>query len=403
MNFDMALNFLESLRPKNFHLELGPMIDACRIFADPQMKFPSVHVGGTNGKGSTSAFLSAILLKSGYRVGLFTSPHLLDVRERIQINGRMISKADFVRILSNIKSKLPDERMLSYFEMLCLVSFLYFTEKNIDIAVYETGLGGRLDATNILSPEVAVLTPISFDHTQHLGTSLREIAVEKCGIIKQGVPTVVAYQVPDVMDAIRRACDDTGSPLCLAMPDEVKYPLGLSGEHQRQNAACAIEAANILSTGKFSIHNVDIALASVKWPGRLEIISKKPNIILDGAHNVAGAEAVASYVRSNIPKEKAVLLIGILSSKDVAGIARTLAPYFREIISTNAPSDKAASPKDIAAAARSFCSNVEIIEDIPTALSTLSKRLGKDDSLVIAGSLTVVGEAKRHFEGLNHA
>lgn len=399
MNYKETLRYLDSLRPQGFRMELGPLSEICHSLDDPQDGFPSVHIGGTNGKGSTSAFLTDVMAVNDYRVGLYTSPHLVDVRERIQVNRNLISKDDFACVMSRIRGSLPNESMLSYFEIICLASFIYFKEQKVDIAIYEVGLGGRLDATNVLTPKVSIITPISFDHMQHLGVTLQEIAREKCGIIKRGVPTVVAYQVPEVMDAIRHACDDVGSPLCLATPDEVDFPLGLPGEHQRQNAACAMEAAHLLASSGFKIENISGAMAGTKWPCRLETVCSNPHVILDAAHNVAGAESLASYVRSNIPKEKAVLLLGVLADKDVAGIVRSLAPQFREIICVKAPSERAASPKDIAAAARSSGIRIKIEKGAAAAtIRNLLKTIGKEDTLVISGSLTVVGEAKGYFD-----
>jgi dihydrofolate synthase/folylpolyglutamate synthase len=396
-SYEQTIAYLESLRPSGMRLELKPMIEACHALGDPQNAYPSVHVAGTNGKGSTSAFLTDILKGNGYKVGLYTSPHLIDVRERIQLNRQVISKGDLAAVIGTIREKLPDDKMLSYFEMFCLAAFVFFREKHVDVAVFEAGLGGRLDATNVITPKVSILTSISMDHTHYLGHSLSEIAKEKCGIIKRGVPTVVAYQVPEVMDVIRRSCDDVGSPLCLATPDEVICRLGLAGEHQRQNAACAIEAAHMLASSGFAIKGMDKALATTKWPGRIEYVSKRPAVILDAAHNVAGAESLASYVKSNVQKEKAVLVLGILADKDFPGMIRPLAPLFREIVCVRAPSDRAASPKDLAASARSSGAKIEIIESTTDAIKKVMSNLAKDDTLVISGSLTVVGEAKSYF------
>jgi dihydrofolate synthase/folylpolyglutamate synthase len=400
VNYDTAITYLDSLQPKDMRMELGPISEACNFMGCPQQGWPSIHVSGTNGKGSTAAFITSIFQHSGYKVGLFTSPHLVDIRERIQVDRNMISREDLAALITKIRDALPDDRMLSYFEMLTLSSFIHFGEVKVDIAVFEAGMGGRLDATNVISPKVIVITPISFDHTKHLGKTLKEIAREKCGIIKRGVPTVVAYQPPEVMDVIRRVCDDVGSPLMLATPDEVSTPLGLLGEHQKQNAACAIEAANVLAGSGFTIKDVEGALADTTWPGRLEVVSEKPRVILDSAHNVAGAETLASYVRSSIPRERAILLLGILADKDIEGIVRQLAPQFKEVVFTRAPSARAASPKDLAAAARSSKVEISIEEDVPAALKSTMGRMENNDTLVVSGSITVVGEAKIYFEKL---
>ncbi len=400
MNYQQVLTYLDSLQPKTFRLELGPLSEACHILRRPQDAFQTVHISGTNGKGSTAAFLERILRSSGYRVGLLTSPHLIDVRERIRINGEMLDRDRFVEVITQLRDELPDERMLSYFEIITLASFIVFRDQGVDVAVIETGLGGRLDATNVVSPKVAVITPISEDHTHHLGRTLTEIAREKSGIIKRGVPTVVAYQPPDVMEVIRRTCNDVGSPLCLATPDEIASPLGLAGEHQRQNAACAVEAAHLLGQSGMHIEGIEAALAATQWPGRLETVQLKPHVILDAAHNVAGAESLATYVRKEFQREKAVLLLGVLADKDVAGIIRPLAPLFREVVCVEAPSNRTASPKDLAAAARSSGTKITIAKDVLTALAETIATLAEDDALVVSGSLTVVGAAKEYFDGV---
>lgn len=398
MDYKKTLEYLDSLQPTAFRMELGPLTEAVGLMGNPQDAFPSVHISGTNGKGSTAAFLAAVLERSGYRVGLFTSPHLVDVRERIQVNGEKVSRSAFADLIGTIRSSLPDDRMLSYFELLTLAAFLHFRDQKVDVAIFETGLGGRLDATNVIHPKVSVITPISYDHVRHLGSSLKDIAEEKCGVIKRGVPTVVAYQPPEVMEVIRRHCDDIGSPLCLATPDEITVPLGLPGEHQRQNAACAVEAAELLAqAGLGNIAGVDDALAKTSWPGRLETVWTEPRVILDAAHNLAGAEALASYVRSLVPREKAVLMLGILADKDVAGIIRSLAPLFREVVCVRAPSPRAASPKDLAAAVRSSGAEVDVQEDVSSGIRSLMSRLAEGDTLVITGSLTLVGEAREYF------
>lgn len=398
MNYEQTLEYLDSLQPKAFRMELGPISEAAELFSNPQSKFSSVHISGTNGKGSTAAFLESILRKSGYRVGLFTSPHLIDPRERIQIGRELISKEDAANIATRIRDELIEDKMLSYFEFLTLMSFIHFVDQKVNIAVYETGLGGRLDATNLLYPKVCIITPISFDHVAHLGSSLKDIATEKCGIIKRGVPTVVAYQAPEAMEVVRRFCDDLGSPLCLATPDEVGGGLGLLGDHQKQNAACAMEASNLLGNVGFRIKNMDEALAETKWPGRLETVFDSPRVIVDGAHNPAGAESLASFVRSTMTRDRAVLLLGVLADKDILGIIRPLAPLFREVICVKAPSERAASPKDLASEARSFGSAVRVENNIKDALSHLVSILDKKDTLVVSGSLTMAGEAKVFFE-----
>lgn len=383
--------------PQAFHLELSPIREAAALFGDPQSAFRTVHISGTNGKGSTAAFLQSILMESGYRVGLYTSPHLLSLVERIRINDVFISEKTFAELASEVRSHLSDERALSYFEYLTLVAFLYFQRSRVDIAVMETGLGGRLDATNIITPEVHVITSISFDHMRHLGPSLTCIAEEKCGIIKRGASTVTAQQPLEVMDVIRRFCDDVGSALCVADPGEITTSLGLAGEHQRQNAACAVEAARLLSHAGFSIGSIEKALAKTRWAARLQVVHEKPRVIIDAAHNAAGSEVLASYLEKECGRNDTTLLLGAFADKDIRGIIRPLVPCVGKVVCVEAPSPRAASPKDLAASARSFGATV-VVDDVPRdALERLMKTMKEHETLVVAGSVTVAAEAMRYF------
>ena len=397
MDYEQTIVYLESLISREFRLELGPIREACNMFDSPQLAYPTIHIAGTNGKGSTGAFLTSILMNSGYHVGLYTSPHLTNVRERIQLDRNPIPEDAFAFHASRIRDSLFDDRGLTYFEFLTLLAFLYFQEQKVDIAIIEAGLGGRLDATNVVSPQVAVITSISFDHTRHLGHTLAEIAGEKCGVIKRGVPTVVAEQPREVMDVVKRWCDEMGSPLCQASSGEITQKLGLKGEHQRQNAACAVEAAHLLADTNFAIKDIDKALLNTRWDGRLEVVSQRPRVILDCAHNPAGAEALARFIEKEIKKDSAVLILGVLADKDIQGICRPLIPHVREVVCVKAPSERGASPKDIASRARSYGAIVHQEEDVAKAISKWMGKLGSGDTLIISGSLTTVGAAKKYF------
>ncbi|PIU55179.1 MAG: hypothetical protein COS89_08080 [Deltaproteobacteria bacterium CG07_land_8_20_14_0_80_38_7] len=397
MNYKEVVEYIESLVPREFNPSLAPLSEASSFFDNPGLSFPSVHVAGTNGKGSTSTFLTSILMHNGYRVGLYTSPHLVDVRERIQIDRVPISESDFIRLVEKVRTTIPNDRSLSYFEFLTLVSFLFFKEKKVDIAVIETGLGGRLDATNIINPQVSVITPVSFDHKEHLGNTLADIAREKCGIIKRGVPAVVAEQQKEVMEVIKRWCDDMGAPLCVAKAEDILEPLGLLGKHQKQNASCAVEAAQLLPTNIFTIKNINKALLETKWAGRLEVVKTAPKVLLDGAHNPAGAHVLAEFISEEIDRDKAVLMIGIMADKDINAICSSLVPCVREVVCVEVPSKRGASPKDVGAAARSFGAKVSSEGPILKALPKWLKKLNKNDTLIISGSLAVVGEAKKFF------
>jgi len=254
-----------------------------------------------------------------------------------------------------------------------------------------------LDATNIINPQVSVITPVSFDHKEHLGNTLADIAREKCGIIKRGVPAVVAEQQKEVMEVIKRWCDDMGAPLCVAKAEDILEPLGLLGKHQKQNASCAVEAAQLLPTNIFTIKNINKALLETKWAGRLEVVKTAPKVLLDGAHNPAGAHVLAEFISEEIDRDKAVLMIGIMADKDINAICSSLVPCVREVVCVEVPSKRGASPKDVGAAARSFGAKVSSEGPILKALPKWLKKLNKNDTLIISGSLAVVGEAKKFF------
>lgn len=400
MNYTELMKYLDSLVPREFRMELDPMIEACQNMKDPQRAYPTVHISGTNGKGSTAAFLATIMQESGHRAGLLTSPHLIDVRERICINGTPISEDDMLTHAKRVRTNLPDDHFLSYFEFITLVAFEYFRECDVNVAVVETGLGGRLDATNVIEPKVAIITSMAIDHQHHLGGTLREITAEKCGIIKRGVSTVTAVQPDEAMQEIQRHCDDMGSPLFVAEPAQITTELGLAGDHQKQNAACAVEAAHLLGDAGFAIGNIEKALKETTWAGRLETLQKNPTVVIDGAHNLAGAETLARYVKGTVPRDNAVLMLGVLQGKDIAGMCRTLVPLFREVICVRAPSDRAESPKDLAAMARSHGATVHMADDVASALKKWMPKLKDSDTLVVSGSLRTIGAARSALKHL---
>jgi dihydrofolate synthase/folylpolyglutamate synthase len=301
---------------------------------------------------------------------------------------------------------------LTYFEFLTLVAFLYFAEQKVDMAVLEVGLGGRLDATNVATPLVSVITRIGMDHEGYLGRTLEDIAKEKAGIIKEGVPVVTVMQDDPAMNVIRNIAEEKKAMLHVVSPCEVRYKLGLLGRHQYENAALALRAAEIVTSGRWpvtgeqwpkagnsAVHSLlETALAATSWPGRLEVISKKPIIIIDGAHNPNGAASLARFIKEELkPKKKRiVLLIGIMADKDVEGVVAPLAGVVDEIIATRPPMERAAMAEKIADVAERFgAARVACIEPLEKAIKEARSSLGEDDALVISGSLYMVGEIKK--------
>ncbi|MGD0783170.1 MAG: folylpolyglutamate synthase/dihydrofolate synthase family protein, partial [Candidatus Aminicenantales bacterium] len=348
--------YLQSLLRFGVKLGLQNVAAVLAACGDPQRRYPSVHVAGTNGKGSVCAMLASTLEADGRRVGLYTSPHLADVRERIRIGGRPIAEADFDRLLGRIRKTIGRllaagrlEAQPTYFEVLTILAFLHFAERKVDIAVLEVGMGGRFDATNIVTPLVSVITSISLDHREYLGRTLAAIAFEKAGIIKPGVPVVSGVEGGAAAAVIRRRAGELHAPLVPVFGrdaalfaartvagyrfrydfcgESFPFRLKLPGRHQGENAAVAIAAARTLGcVGKPLDRRVILAgLAAAEWPGRLEAVGRRPLVLLDGAHNEDGARALAAYIRDFV-RGPLVLVFAMLKDKAVGRAAGLLFP-----------------------------------------------------------------------------
>src|SRR3989338_1552986 len=296
-SYEHALTYLLALEKKGIFLSVETTQKALEHLGYPHRKFPSVLVAGTNGKGSTVAMLSSILKAAGYRVGMYISPHLLDVRERIQIDGKMIGKSELISLVNELDLFLKKTKIdLSFFEFMTVMAFLYYARQKVDFAVVEVGLGGRLDATNVLTPLVSVITSIDFDHQRLLGNTLSKIATEKAGIIKSKGTVVAAVSQSKIQRQFQSICKKRKAKLFILGRDffiEPHFELSLLGKaHQRKNAACAIATARLLRRKGWALSEEAIqkGLASTTWPGRLEIIHRKPLVMLDGAHNPAGIQ-----------------------------------------------------------------------------------------------------------------
>jgi dihydrofolate synthase/folylpolyglutamate synthase len=386
--------------------ELGHPERACRL----------VHVAGTNGKGSTCAMIESSLRAAGFRTGLYTSPHLVEPTERIQVNGEPVSEELFAGAFDRVHQKA--EQMLrreeldshpTYFETVTAMAMLLFRNLGVETAVLEVGLGGRLDATNVVHPRVTVITPIDFDHETHLGNSLRSIAEEKAGILKAGVPAVFSRQRPEVMEALQQRAgalgisvartDDWrveelelhrhGSRFLAAGPrTAIRVECPLPGEHQVENALTAAVALLELGVG---IEAVEKGVRQVRWPGRLETVSTGPEIILDGAHNPAGIRALASYIERFYSDRRVWLICGAMRDKSLDEIAGILSPVAGRIIVTTPGSHRALRPESMR---RLFDHpSVETATGMAQALSMV-KKASPEDAIFITGSLLLVGEAR---------
>ena len=420
MTYPEAIQFLYGLRLFGAKFGLENTFQLAALAGNPQDRLRFIHVAGTNGKGSTCAMLESIYRAAGLRVGLFTSPHLVSFRERIQINRQLVSEADVVRLVEQLQPLLktfPTGHHPTFFEVVTVMALNFFAEQKCDLVIWETGLGGRLDATNIVTPLASVITNIALDHQPWLGDTLEKIAAEKAGIIKPGVPIITAADDPDALAVMERTAREKNAPLTPVAAD-VNPPqtseisaafcrgaatLPLLGEHQKANAALALATVEVLQN-KIPVSDAAIrnGLATVAWPGRLQLVVRPSGqkILLDGAHNVAGAKTLRKTVENNFPVEKRTLILGALQDKDWRQICEVLAPLAARIFTVPVASERAANPRELAAACRAVNPAAGIVagESLAEALTGAEA----DDFVLITGSLYLVGEALERL-GLSSA
>jgi dihydrofolate synthase/folylpolyglutamate synthase len=399
MTYAEAVQFLYGLRLFGANFGLENTFKLAALAGNPQEKLRFIHVAGTNGKGSTCAMLESIYRAAGLRVGLFTSPHLVSFRERIQVNRQLIPEADIVRLVEELRMA-NKENEATLFEFATVMALKFFAEQKCDLVIWETGLGGRLDSTNIVTPLASVITNIALDHQQWLGDTLGKIAAEKAGIIKPGVPTVTSADEPEALGVIEKIAQEKQAPLtrvtrasCLQAGVGMAA-LSLPGEHQKLNAALALATVGILQKQiAVTEEQIRAGLAGVNWPGRLQSIQKPDgkDILLDGAHNVAGAKVLREALEKSFPLAGRTLILGVLQDKDWQHICETLAPLAARIFTVPVSSERTADAKDLAAACGALNPSSEIL-----ACANLAEALKKsaDDAFVIVtGSLYLVGEA----------
>ena len=439
MNFQESVRYLLSLGRElaaptqaaaaKFNLENSAVL--AKSLGHPEQKYPSAHIAGTNGKGSTAAFLESILRHAGYRTGLYTSPHLERINERIRVNGEEIPDAAFANIFSRIHSAieglLADTTLRAhptFFECVTAIAFLHFAEAGVQFSVFETGLGGRLDSTNIVIPQVSIITRIDFDHENFLGHSLREIASEKAGIIKPGVPVVVAEQRDESRQVLLAKAREFGAPFvetnttftiessqmadgCVrALIKETasgsKYQLRpqLAGRFQLQNALNAVAAARVLQSQGFHIaaDAVEQGIATAVWPGRIEKVHSNPDIYLDGAHNPSAASELAIFLEENLRSRKLIVIFGALRDKAVDEIAGILFPLANEAIFTQPSTSRSISALQLAEIAGHHAARYQIIPDPERALESAMAQAASDDVICVTGSLYLVGQLRHHWQ-----
>ena len=452
MTYSQAITYLYGLQRYGMKLGLDNIQRLLEAVGDPHRRFPSILVGGTNGKGSTAAFLASILKAAGYRVGLYTSPHLLEFTERIQVDGQAIAEVDVAALTDELRHVIaelfptPDTSNPpvlpfskggvggfchapgaasgapthpTFFEVTTALAFMHFIRSKVDYAVVEVGMGGRFDATNIIDAQVAVITNIALEHEEYLGKTLEAIAAEKAGIVKEGTRVVTAVDAPEALTVMTDVCrkrnatlfdvhasydwrihrsDLSGQRFSVGekgQPTET-FDIRLLGRHQVINAVAALAAARLLRTAgaiipEGSIHE---GLHRARWPGRLQILPGHPLVILDGAHNPAGAIALRAFLDEQRFAGCLTLVFGVLQDKNWIAMLQELGPLAKRVILTRPESERAADPHRLLEAER-FCLKIEILEDVAEAIALAKTVTDPEDAVVVTGSLFVVSAALR--------
>ena len=435
--FSKALRYLDTLtdferlrivryNSNNFDLERMRLL--LKKLGNPHDSFKSIHVAGTKGKGSTCAMIASMLQACGYKVGLYTSPHLVDIRERIAVNGELISHADFARLIRNVEPIAAKMKpMPTYFDVLTAVAFRHFADQKIDIAVVETGLGGRLDSTNVIKPEVTAITNISKDHMAQLGNTLAKIAAEKAGIFKPGVPAVSALQDPEAEAVLKAAAEKVGAPfdvtgktiefsyrfessrmlgphnrICLTTPNSKFEHLAvpLVGEHQAINCGLALSVLDKLKTRGFNIPEAKAmeGLAKTTVPGRMEMVSSNPRVIVDGAHNAASLDALMKAIGQHVPYDSMVVIFGCCADKDIPGMLERITSGADKVIFTKVDNIRSANPDELAARyVELYGKMAQVATTLDEALGIANRAVTREDLICITGSFYLVGEAKKYF------
>ncbi|MEA3345560.1 MAG: folylpolyglutamate synthase/dihydrofolate synthase family protein [Chloroflexota bacterium] len=400
---------------------------------NPHRRFRSLHIAGTKGKGSTAAISESILRAAGHKTGLYTSPHLHTFRERIQVEGRLIPEREVALLVERLQPFVSQVEGLTTFEIITALAFLYFAHKGVELAVLEVGLGGRLDATNVITPSVSIITSLSYDHTTILGDSLSEIAREKGGIIKPGIPVVSAPQSEEALAVIEQICEERDSALTLVGRDwrwdskdatwegqsfsadptfqssgealSLEYWIPLVGRHQLVNATVVLAAMEQLREQGLRISQSSIheGLRKVRWPGRLEVLSQRPWVVVDGAHNRDSAQKLRSALEELFPHRHLFLIFATYRDKDIAGMLEVLLPIAQEVITTQFKSPRAATADQLAGQVRDAGTKAASVEDIGQALSLARQRASAEDLICVAGSVRFAGETRMAYfeaEGL---
>ncbi|MEK6851289.1 MAG: folylpolyglutamate synthase/dihydrofolate synthase family protein [Candidatus Thermoplasmatota archaeon] len=418
MDYEVLLKELYGLERFGIKLGLDVIRDLLARLGNPQEAFPAIHVTGTNGKGSVCAYLASIFRAAGHRVGLYTSPHLVKFNERIRVDGRMIADEDVARLYAETKphtakmAASSETNQPTFFETTTAMAFRYFAERRVDVAVVEVGMGGRMDATNVLRPDACAITRIGLEHTENLGRTVERIAKEKSGILKEGVPAVTVDQ--PALAVIRARAEELACPLTVVGRDVRYSRLGfdldgqdvlfedgvtlrarilLLGSFQPENAAVAFATAlAVREKWKLTKGVIEEGLGAARWPGRLQVVRREPTVIVDGAHNAPAAAALAESLQELFPGQKLTFVVGVLNDKDLAAIADSLGPLAARVVATKAKTPRAFEPGEIRKAFEAYAP----VDGVPVLKDAVTRAIGSaapEDVIVVTGSIYVAGEA----------
>ena len=403
MTYPEAIQFLYDLRWFGAKFGLDNTFQLAALAGHPQDQLRFIHVAGTNGKGSTCAMLESIYRTAGLRTGLFTSPHLVSFRERIQVNRRLISEGEVVRLVEVLQPLLkhfPAGHHPTFFEVVTVMALKFFDEQKCELVIWETGLGGRLDATNIVTPLASIITNIGIEHSEWLGDTFEKIAAEKAGIIKPNVPAITAARPGEGLEMITSVAREKRAPLTVVDESQIRrapldiLELPLHGAHQKLNAATALATVRIpgsqLPVGDDALRR---GLLAVDWPGRMQRVSTASGqmVLLDGAHNPASAEALRAALRAEFPDAKPAIIFGVFRDKDSASMCHSLAPLAGRLLLTPVHSDRTEDPARLVTACRAANPGAPL--EVCASLAQAVERAAGEPFVVVTGSLYLVGEA----------
>jgi len=423
VSYKESVSWLFGLQKYGIKFGLSKTTNLLKAFGNPHHNQHYIHIAGTNGKGSVGAILESILMQAGLKVGFYTSPHLVSFTERFRINRELITKDKAASLIREIYEVTSQKEPPTFFELTTAMTLIYFFRKDVDVSIIEAGMGGRLDATNVIDPMVSIITNIGLDHQHFLGDTIIDIAKEKGGIIKKEIDLVTAVDQPPVVKLFESLCKKKGAPFWrvgkharyrrlssdllgyYGLQDRFRnLELGLKGRFQHRNAALALLALEILKRKGITISDeaIQLGLADPLWPGRLEEVASRPTIILDGAHNPSAMRSLAQAIGNHFHFEKLILVLGIMEDKDISNILTKILPLAHKAIYTKPTYYRAANPQYLMDVAKKFGKDGEVHFPLSKAIERARDLADKKDLILITGSLFTVGEAKSYFDPIHY-